>query len=66
MEKIVIWKGSPKEIESIVKVQKAFENMCDIMENCECCPFAEDNDCLMDKVIEQIDNVMEYNETYFS
>lgn len=66
MEKIVIWKGSPKEIESIVAVQKSFENMCEVMEDCEHCPFADDNDCLMDKVLEQIDNVMEYNERYYS
>lgn len=66
MEKIVIWKGTPKEIESIVKIQKAFENMCETMTDCGHCPFEEDDGCLMDKMTEQIDNVMEYNETYFS
>lgn len=66
MEKIVVWKGTPKEIESIVKIQKAFENMCEAMEDCEHCPFARDDGCLTDKVNEQIDEVMEYNESYFS
>lgn len=66
MEKIVIWKGSPKEIESIVAVQKAVENMCEAMKDCESCPFARDNGCLTDEIHEQIDEVMEYNERYYS
>ena len=40
--------------------------MCEAMEDCEHCPFARDDGCLTDKVNEQIDEVMEYNEPYYS
>lgn len=66
MEKIIVWKGTPKEIESITTVQIAIEKMCETMEDCQSCPFARDNGCVTDEINEQIDEVMEYNEKYYS